>query len=67
MRYPSSWAITGDIMNRICKTCGEEFVINKWQKGKIYCTEACKPKWQKPPTGRPVGRPKKTDEVQRNI
>ena len=36
----------------------DTFEITKWQKSKIYCTELCKPKWQKPSTGNPVGRPK---------
>ena len=41
MRYPSSWAITGDIMIRICKTCKKEFTINQWQKNKVYCSGPC--------------------------
>jgi len=45
-------------MKKICPTCLDTFEITKWQKSKIYCTELCKPKWQKPSTGNPVGRPK---------
>jgi hypothetical protein len=53
-------------MNRICKTCGEEFVITKWQKGKIYCNDICKPTFR-PNKGKPkTGRPRKS-EIQRNI
>ena len=44
-------------MNKKCPTCQTEFEITKWQKGKIYCTERCKPKIYIP-TGNPIGRPK---------
>jgi hypothetical protein len=54
-------------MTRVCPICKKEFEITKWQKSKIYCTESCKPKTKKPPTGRPIGRPRKIYEVQRNI
>ena len=45
-------------MKKVCPTCLDTFEITKWQKSKIYCTEVCKPKSQKPPTGNPIGRPK---------
>jgi hypothetical protein len=42
---------------RTCKTCGIVFEINKWQKKKEYCNDACKPTFRpnrgKPRTGRP--------------
>lgn len=30
-------------ITRNCKECNKEFTINKWQKGKLYCTDLCKP------------------------
>tara|TARA_R100001129_G_scaffold164024_2_gene129993 strand:- start:749 stop:919 length:171 start_codon:yes stop_codon:yes gene_type:complete len=54
-------------MEKTCPICKKQFVITKWQKSKIYCTEFCKPKTKKPSTGRPTGRPRKTYEIQRNI
>ena len=44
-------------MNRTCKTCGTVFEINKWQKGKQYCNDGCKPTFR-PNRGKPRGRPK---------
>jgi hypothetical protein len=44
-------------MNRTCKTCGTVFEINKWQKQKEYCNDACKPTFR-PNRGKPRGRPK---------
>ena len=44
-------------MNRTCKTCGIVFGINKWQKGKQYCNDGCKPTFR-PNRGKPRGRPK---------
>ena len=63
-RFPPLWGSVTILerkikeLKKICPTCLETFEITKWQKGKIYCTEMCKPKWQKPSTGNPVGRPK---------
>jgi len=45
-------------LKKKCPVCNEVFQITKWQRSKIYCTEVCKPKSQKPPTGNPIGRPK---------
>ena len=42
---------------KICKTCGNEFAITKWQKQKIYCNDSCKTNWR-PNRGKPRGRPK---------
>ena len=42
---------------KICKTCGVEFDINKWQTKKVYCNAACKPTFR-PNRGKPRGRPK---------
>ena len=42
---------------KICKTCGVEFDINKWQTKKVYCNDACKPTFR-PNRGKPRGRPK---------
>ena len=42
---------------KICKTCGVEFDINKWQTTKVYCNDACKPTFR-PNRGKPRGRPK---------
>ena len=33
------------------------FEINKWQKGKQYCNDGCKPTFR-PNRGKPRGRPK---------
>ena len=45
------------IAKKICKTCGVEFDINKWQTTKVYCNDACKPTFR-PNRGKPRGRPK---------
>ena len=42
---------------KVCKGCKEQFVVNKWQKGKLYCNDACKPTFR-PNRGKPRGRPK---------
>ena len=42
---------------KICKTCGVEFAINKWQTKKQYCNDSCKTNWR-PNRGKPKGRPK---------
>ena len=42
---------------KICKTCGVEFDINKWQTKQVYCNDACNPTFS-PNRGKPRGRPK---------
>ena len=42
---------------KVCKGCKEQFIVNKWQKGKLYCNDACKPTFR-PNRGKPRGRPK---------
>ena len=44
-------------MNKICPTCQTKFEINKWQRGKMYCNDRCKPNGYVP-SGNSVGRPK---------
>jgi len=29
-----------------CIECNKEFTVNKWQQGKLYCTELCKPNYK---------------------
>ena len=38
---------------KVCKGCNEKFTVNKWQKGKLYCSDDCKRPEPRVPRGSP--------------